>query len=109
MDCMNRKTSTYTEKPCLALATKVLGDKWTPRLLLALSQGTLRFCMLQDDVGGINPRTLSLRLANLEEMNIITKTVFTEIPLRTEYTLTKKGKDLLPILYAMTSWSEKYS
>ncbi len=93
---------------CVAFATKILGDKWTPRLLFALSQKTLRFCELQDQAGGVNPRTLSQRLVYLEEMKILTKTIYPEIPPRTEYKLSKKGKDLIPILQTMAAWGEKY-
>ncbi len=93
---------------CVKAATEVLGDKWTPLLLRYFAnEETVRFCQLQDLVGGINPRTLSARLTSLEENNIITK-----IPSpssRCEYQLTDKGRDLLPILQDMESWSNKYT
>lgn len=93
---------------CVASATAVLGDKWTPRLLFALAKGPLRFCALQAEAGGVNPRTLSARLADLESRGILTKTVFPEVPPRVEYALARKGKDLVPILRAMAAWGEKY-
>lgn len=94
---------------CVAFATKVLGDKWTPRLLFALSGVSLRFCQLQERAGGVNPRTLSKRLTDLEGFGIIKKDTFSEVPPHTEYSLTAKGKDLLPILKNMASWGEKYA
>ncbi len=89
-------------------ATEVLGDKWTPQLLrFFLNQDTVRFCQLQDLVGGINPRTLSARLSHLEEQGIISKEKTDSS--RCEYRMTDKGHDLLPILRTMDSWSQKYT
>ena len=63
---------------CVKAATDVLGNKWTPQLLRYLAnEKSVRFCHLQDLVGGINPRTLSARLAHLEEEDIIEKTNIT--------------------------------
>jgi DNA-binding HxlR family transcriptional regulator len=51
---------------------------------------------------------LSQRLDYLVEQSIITKKNFLEMPPRVEYTLTKKGYDLIPILQSMASWGDKY-
>lgn len=97
------------QKPgCVAAAAKILGDKWTPMIIRALSEGKLRFCQIQDRAGGVNPRTLSAKLIMLEEAGIITKSVFAEVPPRTEYCLTDKGEDLIPILQQMATWGDKY-
>lgn len=89
-------------------ATEILGDKWTPELLrYFLNEDTVRFCQLQDMVGGINPRTLSARLTQLEETGIIIKSK-TDTS-RCEYRLTDKGQDLLPVLQSMQNWSQKYN
>jgi DNA-binding HxlR family transcriptional regulator len=58
---------------------------------------------------GISPRTLSQRLDEMEHCRLITKKSFAEVPPRVQYTLTAKGKDLLPILKSMACWGEKYS
>ncbi|MBC7512696.1 helix-turn-helix transcriptional regulator [Candidatus Saccharibacteria bacterium] len=89
-------------------ATDIMGDKWTPRLLrFFLTEPTVRFCQLQDMTGDINPRTLSSRLVKLEQEGIIVKRPTS--PSRCEYELTAKGRDLLPILKQMHSWSDKYA
>lgn len=80
-----------------------------PQLVFALSYGVNRFNELKDQAGGLNPRTLSARLDELEECGIITKTVHAEAPPRVEYTLTEKGKDLVPILERMEEWGKKYN
>jgi DNA-binding HxlR family transcriptional regulator len=94
---------------CLKAATDILGDKWTPHLLRQfINKEVVRFCQLQDLVGGINPRTLSARLSDLETADIIEK-LPTSASSRCEYQLTQKGHDLLPILQDMENWSKKYA
>ncbi|RWZ79009.1 MAG: transcriptional regulator [Candidatus Chaera renei] len=86
----------------------VIGNKWTALILRDLSDGPRRFCALEKSVGQINPRTLSLRLDELERQRIITKTKYAEVPPRVEYALTQKGRDLLPVLRSMADWGNKY-
>ena len=94
---------------CVKAATEILGDKWTPQLLrYFINEETVRFCQLQDLVGGINPRTLSARLTSLEEAGVIVKTNL-DASSRCDYQLTQKGRDLLPILQDMQTWSDKYA
>jgi DNA-binding HxlR family transcriptional regulator len=94
---------------CVDAATQILGDKWTPRLLrYFVNEETVRFCNLQDFVDGINPRTLSARLDRLEQEDIIVK-LPTSASNRCEYSLTAKGRDLLPVLQGMQAWSDKYA
>jgi DNA-binding HxlR family transcriptional regulator len=94
---------------CIDAATQIVGDKWTPRLLrFFVNEETVRFCQLQDLVGGINPRTLSSRLTDLEDRGIIVK-LSTDATNRCEYSLTQKGRDLLPILKDMEAWTSKYA
>lgn len=93
---------------CVKAATEVLGDKWTPQLLrFFINNEVVRFCQLQDLVGGINPRTLSARLTHLEEQDIIQKLPQNSSS-RCEYILTKKGQALLPVLRSMDEWSSAY-
>src|SRR5579884_1441562 len=86
---------------CIASAMQIIGNKWTALILRDLFSGSKRFCELEKSVGQINPRTLSQRLDDLEAHGIITRKSFAEVPPRIEYTLTKKGQDLLPILQKM--------
>ncbi|MDB5164976.1 MAG: transcriptional regulator [Candidatus Saccharibacteria bacterium] len=94
---------------CIATAMEIIGNKWTALILRDLFSGPKRFSELEKSIGGCSPRTLSQRLDDLEEHGIITKQSFAEVPPRTEYTLTSKGEDLLPILQQMAAWGTKYS
>ncbi len=91
---------------CIKAATAILGDKWTPLIIAALKSEPKRFCQVQKDVGGINPRTLSARLTELENNTIITKQHENNMPL---YALSPKGQALLPIIASMKLWGETYS
>lgn len=95
-------------KGCIAAAAAILGAKWTPQILYGLFNDVHRFCELQKEVGGVNPRTLSARLVELEKAGIVQKDSYAEIPPRIEYSLTERGRDLVPILELMVEWSEKH-
>jgi DNA-binding HxlR family transcriptional regulator len=108
---MNNSTKLKPLEPkigCIANAMDIIGSKWTALILRDLFSGSRRFCELEKSVGNINPRTLSQRLDDLEIHGIITKKSFSEVPPRTEYTLTRKGLDLHPILEKMADWGTKY-
>lgn len=93
---------------CIAAALRIVGQKWTALIIRDLYDCPKRFGELEKSVAGINPRTLSQRLDALERYGIVTKHIFAEVPPRTEYTLTDKGRDLVPILRQMASWGDKY-
>jgi DNA-binding HxlR family transcriptional regulator len=93
---------------CIASAMEIIGNKWTALILYDLSSGPRRFSELEKSVGKINPRTLSQRLDDLEDHEIITKRAYAEVPPRIEYSLTKKGEDLMPVLRAMSAWGDVY-
>lgn len=93
---------------CVAQALAILGNKWTALIIMELAKGTARFCALEAALPGISPRTLSQRLDDLEQAEIITKQSFAETPPRVVYTLTDKGRDLMPILRSMAEWGEKH-
>jgi DNA-binding HxlR family transcriptional regulator len=93
---------------CLASCMEVLGNKWTALILRDLSERPQRFSKLERSINNINPRTLSQRLDDLESHGIVTKQCFAEVPPRIEYTLTTKGRDLIPVLKQMAKWGTKY-
>ncbi|MCS7462059.1 helix-turn-helix transcriptional regulator [Paenibacillus doosanensis] len=76
-------------------AIEVIGTKWTFLIIRdLLIEGTMRFSDLLKCLDGISPKTLSLRLRELEEHGLVTRTVYPEVPPRVEYRLTDKGKKL---------------
>ncbi len=105
---MTDHTLVEPKEGCVATAMDVIGNKWTALILRDLIDGSKRFSELERSLKGISPRTLSQRLDDLEKCQIITKASFAEVPPRIEYTLTEKGRDLLPILKQMANWGNKY-
>lgn len=108
---MSNTSANVTIEPrigCIASAMEIIGNKWTALILRDLASGPKRFGELEKSVGNINPRTLSQRLDNLEEHNIITKEACNSSPTRPEYCLTQKGRDLIPVLEQMAAWGTKY-
>lgn len=97
-----------TKVGCIASAMQIIGSKWTALILRDLAQGPKRFCELEKSVGAISPRTLTQRLEDLAERDILTKEAYAEVPPRTVYQLTAKGADLIPVLRAMSAWGDKY-
>ena len=93
---------------CVASAVKILGNKWTPLILLNMADCERRFCEIERSLPGISPRTLSQRLEELTEHGIITKKPYAEVPPRVDYALTNKGRDFIPVLRQMAAWGTKY-
>ncbi|AKG34936.1 winged helix-turn-helix transcriptional regulator [Paenibacillus durus] len=83
-------------EPCpIAKTLDVIGTKWTFLIIRdLLIEGTMRFSDLLRSMDGISPKTLSLRLKELEDHGVLERTVYPEVPPRVEYTLTEKGKRL---------------
>ena len=94
-------------KGCVATAAYIISSKWTPELIYVLANGIQRFTEIQKEIG-VNPRTLSARLDDLESSGIVSKRQYQEVPPRIEYSLTAKGRDLIPVLESMIAWGDKH-
>lgn len=82
--------------------------KWTLLIIRDLAEGRSRFCELERSLAGISPRTLSLRLRDLEHEGIVDRQTFAEVPPRVEYVLTDKGEALMPIIEDMRSFGQQW-
>jgi len=82
--------------------------KWTLLIIRDLAEGRSRFCELERSLSGISPRTLSLRLRDLEQAGIVERQTYAEVPPRVEYALTDKGLALLPIVDDMRVFGERW-
>ena len=100
-------TSPHPEQACpVTYCLNIIGGKWKPILLFLISHDVNRFGQLKRKISGISKQVLTKQLRELEEDQIIHREVFEELPLRVEYTLTARGKTLLPIIQAMRDWGE---
>ncbi|PIN81878.1 transcriptional regulator, HxlR family protein [Candidatus Woesearchaeota archaeon CG10_big_fil_rev_8_21_14_0_10_30_7] len=84
-----------------------LSRKWTLTILVTIGNfGKLRFNEVQNKIG-INSKTLSDRLKALEKINLLNKKVFTTIPPKVEYSLTKEGRTLRKAVIPLMNWAVK--
>jgi DNA-binding HxlR family transcriptional regulator len=109
MSSTNQSCSNHQNNHCqLKRIISLLGDMWTLMIVYTLLSGSKRFGELQQALGNVSPKTLSQRLKMLEEMGIVVRHAYAEIPPRVEYSLTEKGKGLSGILTAMQEFQEHF-
>ena len=89
-------------------AMQFLGKRWTGLILDTLMVGPRRFCEMTSVVEGLSDRVLSDRLRELEDEGIIERVVYPQIPVRVEYHLTEKGRELKPVVDAIHDWAEQW-
>lgn len=88
---------------------KIIGKKFTIHILRNITMlNQNRFNQFLESIEGINPKTLSVRLKEMEKSELINRKVFNETPIRIEYSVTEKGKALKPIIMQMAAFSMKY-
>lgn len=86
----------------------IIGGKWKPIILYLISKGANRFGILHRGITGISKQMLTNQLRELEQSELISRTIFAEIPPRVEYELTGKGNSIMTVIAEMKKWGEKY-
>ena len=89
-------------------AVELIGRRWSGVILRAMLAGAERFSAIAEQIPGISDRLLSERLKELEAEGIVTRVVTPETPVRIEYRLTERGRDLLPVVEALAEWAERW-
>ncbi|AMR28789.1 HxlR family transcriptional regulator [Hymenobacter psoromatis] len=92
----------------LNLVREVVGGKWKISLLYLISQGVRRPYQLQQKLPGAARRVLYAQLRELEAHELVTRTIFAELPPRVEYHLTAFGESFLPLIAALGEWGETH-
>ena len=87
----------------------LLGKRWSALIVQELIGGPLRFRELLSHLSRINDKVLSQRLKELEGANILKRQVFAEVPIRVEYSLSKKGQGLANVIREMERWDTMWS
>jgi DNA-binding HxlR family transcriptional regulator len=97
-----------SEWPCpVARTADLIGDGWTLLIMREACLGTRRFEEFQRELG-TGRNILTLRLNALVDEGLLTKVPYQERPVRHEYRLTDKGRDVYPILAAMAAFGDKW-
>jgi DNA-binding HxlR family transcriptional regulator len=98
-----------SDETCPVCATAdIICGKWTILVIRDLAESNARFCELERSLEGISPRTLSLRLRALEEQGVVARQTFAEVPPRVEYSLTSKGRALVPLIEGMRTYGREW-
>jgi DNA-binding HxlR family transcriptional regulator len=92
----------------VARTAKIISGKWTLLIIRDLTSGVKRFNQLERSLDGISPKTLSERLRHLEEEGIVLRQTFAEVPPRVEYSLSKKGHDLIDMIECMRCYGNQW-
>ncbi|WP_338539592.1 winged helix-turn-helix transcriptional regulator [Paenibacillus tundrae] len=86
----------------------VIGGKWKGLLLYHMIKGPVRFNEFRRICPTITQRMLTLQLRELEEDGIVHREVYPQVPPKVEYSLSKFGRTLVPIIMEMKIWGEKH-
>lgn len=90
-------------------ALDIFGGKWKPRLLCILGHhDTIRYSALKEAMDNISDAALADSLKELQESGIVVRHQYNEMPVRVEYSLSDKGKTLLPVLDVISEWAVKH-
>lgn len=92
----------------VATTINLIGNKWKLLIIRDLMEGTKRFGELRKSLAGISQRVLTENLRALEDDGLLNRKVFAEVPPRVEYSLSKTGLSLQPVITSMADWGTKY-
>ena len=90
------------------LTADVIGGKWKPSILFYLESGTKRFGELRKRIPGLTKKMLTQHLRDLERDQVVHRKVYAVVPPKVEYSLTRHGDSLKPILELMSAWGTKH-
>lgn len=87
----------------------VFGGKWKSRIICELSANErMRYSEIRREMYNITDAVLAATLKELIENGIVDRKSYDEIPPKVEYSLTQKGKSVVPILQSICHWSDAF-
>jgi DNA-binding HxlR family transcriptional regulator len=89
-------------------AAELLGKKWTGLIIRVLLGGPKRFKEMKEQIPEMSDKMLTDRMKELESNGILTRTVYPEMPVRIEYELTDKGRNLEEVIHSIQNWGENW-
>ena len=94
--------------PHFHAAIELIGKRWTGAIVVALSEGPMRYADIGKAVPGLSDRLLSQRLRELEDEGLVERAVESGTPVRVTYSLTEAGQQLDPVLSELKSWARRW-
>lgn len=102
------KIKVLTDTP-FGYTLSLIGGKWRLVIMYWLVEyDKVRYNELKRLIGAITYKTLSAQLKEMQEDGLVIRKEYPQIPPKVEYSLSEKGRSLLPIMEAMCDWGEKY-
>ena len=95
--------------PAFTEAIEIIGRRWTGAVIRSMLSGATRYSEMLSAVPGLSDRLLSERLKELETRGIVERRVTPSTPVRIEYTLTEKGRDLATVVRSVADWADKWA
>lgn len=92
----------------LDLVGEVLYGKWKIRILWFIQEGCKRPSELQRKIPDVTRRVLNVQLKELEDHEMVTKTIYPVMPPKVEYELTEFGKTLIPLIKSIGLWGDEH-
>lgn len=89
-------------------AIEIVGRRWTGAIIRAMLAEASRFSEILSEVPGLSDRLLSERLKELEQEGIVERRVTPSTPVRIEYVLTDKGRDLAAVVRSVAAWAQAW-
>jgi DNA-binding HxlR family transcriptional regulator len=109
MTLRRRPRASASRSPCpIAGSLDLVGDRWTLLVVRDLLWGKQRFQEFLRSPEKIPTNLLAERLARLEAAELITRSPYQDNPPRFSYALTRKGRDLGPVLSAFVDWGTRH-
>ncbi|WP_010235537.1 winged helix-turn-helix transcriptional regulator [Clostridium arbusti] len=99
----------YHMCPKFENAFELLGKRWTGLIIRTLLSGQKRFSDIAEAIPNMSARMLTERFKELEREGIISRRVYPETPVRIEYELSEKGRDLQYAMDEIQKWAEKWN
>src|SRR5688572_7912716 len=90
-------------------AVELIGRRWTGAILRSMLHGATRFGDLRTSVPELSDKMLSQRLKELEAEGVVERRVYPETPVRIEYELTPKGRELDRAVRTIEAWADEWA
>jgi DNA-binding HxlR family transcriptional regulator len=90
-------------------AAQLVGQRWVPQIVWVLLDGGRRYSAIRDAIPEISDTLLSERLRELEEADVVTRTVTPSTPVLIEYSLSERGRELAVVMDGLSTWAERWA
>ena len=104
---MSEKICFVTSKEPFEYTLSIISGKWKLKIIYLLAcMKVVRYNALKRNIDGITHKMLSMQLKELERDGIIIREEFPQIPPKVEYSLSPKGRSLIPLVQSMCEWGK---